>query len=100
SSAESSPATAEYKAVLKEYEAEQQEFYKAYEAAKTDEAREKVSAKYPKPDKYSTRFLALARKYPKDAAAVDALVWVVRNDRTGDDGGEALNILFADHLED
>src|SRR6266853_2270795 len=70
-----STPTEEYQALAKEHQAASEEFSNAYQRAKTDEEREKVSAKYPQPDKYAPRFLALARKNPKDPAAIDALDW-------------------------
>jgi hypothetical protein len=70
----------QYKALLKEYQDAQEAFQKAYEAAKTDAEREKVfEDKYPQPEKFTPRFLELAEKNPRDAVAVDALVWVVTN---------------------
>jgi len=77
-----SPAD-QYQAVVKEYEAAQQEFSKVYNAAKTDEERQKLSDKYPQPKAWSRRLLELARKNSKDPAAADALVWVVTNERYG-----------------
>src|SRR5712692_2023226 len=52
----------EYQALVKEYEAARAEFGNAYQQAKTDAEREKAMAKYPQPQQYAPRFLALARK--------------------------------------
>src|SRR5438132_13988151 len=92
-----SPAD-QYQAVVKEYEAAQQEFSKVYNAAKTDEERQKLSDKYPQPKAWSRRLLELARKNSKDPAAADALVRVVTNERHGEDLDEALGLLLSDHI--
>ncbi len=52
-----STPTEEYQALAKEHQAAMEEFGNAYQRAKTDEEREKVSAKYPQPEKYAPRFL-------------------------------------------
>jgi thiol-disulfide isomerase/thioredoxin len=52
---------------------------------------------------YARRALALARKYPTDPAAVDALLWVVTTRPTEGmtrEGQEALDLLARDHLQD
>jgi hypothetical protein len=95
--AEKSPAE-QYQALLKQYNDANQEFSKLYQEAKTDEAREKVfREKYPQPDRYAGDFMALAAKYPKDPAAVDALVWVATRTR-GQPAHDALAILAKDHV--
>ena len=96
--ASASPAD-QYQAVVKEYEAAQQEFSKVYNAARTDEERQKLSDKYPQPKASSRRLLELARKNSKDPVAADALVWVVTNERYGEDLDEALELLLRDHIE-
>jgi hypothetical protein len=93
----STPA-GEYQALVKEHQAAMEEFGNAYQRAKTDADREKVAAKYPQPDKYAPRFLALARKNPKDPAAIDALVWVAVNSRSGAEFDEAMKLLTADYV--
>jgi tetratricopeptide (TPR) repeat protein len=89
----------EYEALVNEYQKAQQEFDEAYTAAKTDGEREKLSNKYPQAETYSRRFLELARKYPKEPVAFDALAWVVSNDRYGEQINETLEILLRDHIE-
>jgi hypothetical protein len=69
----------DYKALAKEYQDARDAFRKAYDEAKTDEEQQKAFEKlYPDAEKYAERFLALAEKNPKDAVAIDALVWVVQ----------------------
>jgi len=68
----------QYKSLEKDYNDAMQAFQKAYGEAKTEEDRQKLFAdKYPRPDKFAPRFLKLAEEHPKDAAAQDALVWIV-----------------------
>jgi hypothetical protein len=72
----------EYQALAKEYQDAMDAFRKVFDAAKTDEEQEKAFGKlYPDAEKYAERFLALAVKYPKDPAAVEALVWVAKYGR-------------------
>jgi hypothetical protein len=96
------PATPaeQYRALAKEVRDAQQEFMKDYRAAKTQEERNKLyQEKYPQPAKYAGRMVALAEKYPKDPAAVDALVWVVSNAPFTKEVDKAAQILFQDHAE-
>src|SRR5262249_22729544 len=91
----------QYKALLKEYQDAQKAAQEALGKAKTNEEQQKVfREKWPRPDKYAPRFLALAEKHPKDPAAVDALVWVASN-RSGRGAdspqAKALAILQRDH---
>lgn len=72
----------ELQALIEEYEDAQRAFSKAYRDAKTDEDKQKViKEKLPDAGKYAPRFVAFAEKYPKDPAAIDALVWVMTNAR-------------------
>jgi hypothetical protein len=94
----------EYEALVKEFNQAQQTFFQAYREAKTDAERQKVlEEKRPKPEKWAARFFELAQKNPKDPAAVDALVWVVRNVRQAGAGkdnvrAQALASLIRDHI--
>jgi len=98
-----SPAAApagNYQALVAEYQSAQQEFSQAYATAKTDAARQQVvDKKYPQPQKFAARFLALAEKDPKDPAAVDALVWVVVNARYGAESDRAFGLLRQAHVQ-
>ena len=100
------PATAaeQFKALEKEYSDAMQAFQKAYGQAKTNEERQKIlNEKYPQPAKLAPKFLELAEKNPKDAAAVDALVWVVTHSfefgAKESPRDKAVAILTRDHLE-
>ncbi len=93
-----SPAE-QYKALEKEFHDAQQEFFKVYREAKTDQERQKlVKEKYPQPPKYAGRFLKLAQEYPDDPAALDALTWVVSNASYSTEGAKALDQLARDHV--
>ena len=48
---------------------------------------------------FSGKFLDLAQKHPKDPVAVDALLWVVTNVRSGADLSLALNTLSKNHIK-
>ena len=77
------PATPEqqYQALLKEYNDAFQEYARAYGEAKTPEEQQKVvQTKYPWPDRYASKFLALAEQQPRGPVAEAALIWVLTNE--------------------
>jgi hypothetical protein len=77
------PATPEqqYQALLKQYNDALQEYARAYREAKTPEAQQQVvEEKYPWPDKYAAKFLALAQKHPKEPVAEASLIWIMTNE--------------------
>src|SRR5262249_12969657 len=77
------PATPEqqYQALLKEYNDAFHEYAKAYGEAKTPAEQQKVvQEKYPWPEKYTSKFLALAEKHPKEPFAEAALIWIMTNE--------------------
>src|SRR5206468_3638743 len=92
----SASAQKQYDALVKEYDKARSDFSIAYSKA-TEKEREKL--RYPQPDSYSARFLALAKENPQDAAAVDALVWIASNCRQGEDRETSLDLLLKDHLQ-
>ncbi len=72
----------EYAAIQKDWTAAQQVFFKAYQEAKTDAERQQIlKEKRPKPAEYSERCLKLAKEHPDSRQALQALAWVVGNDR-------------------
>lgn len=95
----------QYQALVKEYNKAQREFQKALKGVKTSQERNTViQEKYPRPDKFASRFLEVAKKNPKDPAAVDALVWIVTNDGTVKSDpktprSKAVQILIRDHVQ-
>ncbi len=95
-------AAGQYKALVAEYKKATDDFMKEYREAKTQEDRQKlIKEKYPNPDKFAERFLKLAQEHPKDAAAVEALVWIVSNSRSAAKGGpreKAMGLLKREYL--
>ena len=82
------------KELIAQHEKAAAAFRKLYEAAKTEEEQEKLEALFPDPRPYADLLLQIAEKNPSDSAAVDALVWAYRNDRSA----KAKAILMRDHL--
>jgi thiol-disulfide isomerase/thioredoxin len=75
-----------YRRLEADYAGALADFQKALRAAKTPREKEKVQAeKHPRPEDYAPRFMAVAEKYPKSPAAVDALSWVVLHPVAPDD---------------
>jgi len=92
-------AAEQYQALVKEFQTAQEEFFKVYRTAKTDEERQKfVDEKYPKPQEFAKKFADLAKKYPTDPAAVDALVWVSTSAAGTAESKEALATLLKEHV--
>ena len=98
----------QYKALLKEYNNAQQEFFKLYQAAKTPQDQQKLlQEKYPRTDKFAAKFLELAQKNPMAPFAEDALIWIVTTGaRMAVSGGKeeqairgkAIAMLLRDHV--
>jgi hypothetical protein len=95
------PATAKQKfdALSKEYQDGVGDFQKSYQAAKTAEERQKAIQRLPKREAFATRMLKLAEDHPTDAAAVDALVWIVINAGYTSEGTKALEIIADHHVK-
>jgi len=74
---------------------------KEFTDAKTayTKALQEVQKLNPQPQKYAVQFLKIAADYPKDPAAVDALVWVCTNLASGPDHVKALDMLLTDHAD-
>lgn len=92
----------QYKALLQEENDAIRTFRQAYQKAKTQEARTKLTKERSYLDKLAPKFLELAEKNPKDPVAVDALFWVVRNNTNGGKGSllsKAVAILLRDHVQ-
>jgi peroxiredoxin len=79
-------------------------YQQARQTARTPAQKEAAEARHPPTDRYAAQFLALALAEPKDRAAVDALIWVVRyfvGPATGTDPrSQALGLLRSDYLRD
>jgi thiol-disulfide isomerase/thioredoxin len=99
SSARAAGPADELKALLAELQKEQQAATDAYSKAKTDDERRKIAAGIEKrPAEYAGRFLALARKYPKEPTAFDALALCVVSGAMGAVADQAVDLLLKDHL--
>jgi hypothetical protein len=92
-----------YQALVLEFNNAQQEFFKEYRAAKTNDEREKIlREKQPKAEDYAAKFMKLAEENPKDAATVDALIWVaqrVRSNAKDSPKAKAVALLLRDHVD-
>jgi len=96
SDAPATEAQTKYKALVTQYDVAVAKYSKDYQQAKTDAEREKLN--YPQPDSYAGWFLSLAKEYPKDRAAVDALVWIGQHCRDGKELDESLDLLLKNYL--
>lgn len=97
-----SKAAEEYARIQGDYDKAFREYRKALMAAKTPEGRKKVIAELSPAEKFVDRFFAIAEKHPDDPAALEALIWVVRNTRNADSAsprGKSLVILRNKYLE-
>jgi hypothetical protein len=92
----------QFQRVLDAYQEAQKDFSQAYSKAQTDEERSKIAReKYPQPDEYARRFLAIADATPDDPAAVDALIWYIHIQLgLGGDTSKAMKRLAEKHAAD
>ena len=98
----------QYQLVLDDFEAAKRAFASKFETDTTEDRRREIRAQFPSPEDYYGRLLALAEAHPEDAAAVDALVWIVATSTNGYDAFKergvrikrAMGILASDHLDD
>jgi thiol-disulfide isomerase/thioredoxin len=98
----------QFQAVLDDFESAKRAFARKSETATTAEQRGTLRAKFPGPEDYYERLLALAEAHPGDTAAVDALVWIVATSTSGYDAFKergvrikrAMDILAGDHSDD
>jgi thiol-disulfide isomerase/thioredoxin len=75
------------------------EYIEALHRSRTPEQRDKADEKRPKPIPNATRLVSWAERNPKDPAAADLLVAVVRHGRFTADARKAADILSRDHLD-
>lgn len=90
---------AQYRALVRDYQARQLAFHKEINRAKTDADRRKALSAKPSPAEYAERFLELARTDPKADAGFDALNWVLTYAPHGPESDEALALLAREHVE-
>jgi hypothetical protein len=93
-----SEAMKEFTALKADYDKAYKDFVAAYQAAKTDEDRQKAVALRPDPADWSAKFKAIAGKYADDPAAAECFAWIVQNVRTPEAQQEAFDALLAKHL--
>jgi thiol-disulfide isomerase/thioredoxin len=101
-------ATRQYRAILDEFAEAKRAFRVRTENAKSDQEQEALRSIYPAPENYYKALLELAEKYPKETAAVDALVWIAATSTNGYDSFKergprikrAMDVLVRDHLSD
>jgi hypothetical protein len=97
------PPGEQLEALRKEVEKVRQTYYASYEKATTDTERQKLRDKNDKQIKAcARRALELARKYPKDPAAVEALCWIIAGglgyNGAGAEIETALDLLRTDYV--
>jgi hypothetical protein len=99
---------AEYQKIRKDFRAARDEYDRLYQEAKSEVARDRLAQKFPYPDKFADRFLALARKYSKHSVALDSLSWILQQSghyHPGDAPGAekraaaVVDLLIADHIQ-
>jgi RNA polymerase sigma factor (sigma-70 family) len=89
----------EYAILLLEYETARQAGEKAHAEAKSEPDRREAYLALGRLEwSNAPRFLEIARKYPRDPAAIDALGGLVANTFTPPEANEAADILIRDHL--
>ena len=99
-------ATESFRALAGGFDEASAAFRKAFDAAKTPEAKKKVlDTLQPRAEDFAVRFVALANANPKSPAAVDSLAWVVMHPVSpesprADLRTKALESLASDYLED
>jgi hypothetical protein len=87
-------------ALKQEHKKAEEELDRTHDGAKTDEARRQAWAEYrTKRDAVAGRAVEMARKYPKDPAALEALIWVTTSGLGwGKEQDAAIDVLAADHI--
>ena len=76
-------------------------FEKKYEAAKTDEERQKLveSEAYPRGDEYAKKLMPIVEADPKDSVAADALCWIIRQSQEPATKAKARDLLLTHHIK-
>jgi RNA polymerase sigma factor (sigma-70 family) len=98
--AKSLAAKQDYDSLLDEYESVKRAGDKTFREAKSEQDQRAAYLALGRLDwSYAPRFLALARKYPGDPVAIDALGGLVASQFTPPEANEAAEILIRDHLK-
>lgn len=90
----------QYQALLGDLRKANEEDFKAYKEAKSDEEKDKIIKRFQeRPPKYAGKFLALAEKNAKDPTAYDALIWIVTTAATAPEADKAADLIIKDHAD-
>lgn len=74
------PPRERYRALVREHQAALSQFWQIYQAIRSTEARRRFySQRYPRTRFFIPKFTAIVDSAPRDDAAVDSLIWIVRN---------------------
>ena len=74
------------------------QFWTTYQNIKTiEEQRKFFKERFPQPRPYIRRFREIAESAPRDAAAVDALIWIVRNGGPDPEVNRAVERMATNH---
>lgn len=84
--------------LIKQYDDAVNDLTKRVEAAKDEKEEDELLALAPDPKEYSILLLRIAEENPKDAQAIEALLWIVRNARSS--AKKAKASLIRDYLAD
>ncbi|HYH67317.1 MAG TPA: TlpA disulfide reductase family protein [Urbifossiella sp.] len=100
--ADETPAE-KFQALIKAQQKAQRDFSDAYQAAKTDAEREKVSkdlGRQSMPESHAKAFLAFMKDHPRDPVALDALRWLVTQAAYTPEAGQAVELALRDWVGD
>jgi hypothetical protein len=89
---------AQVAAIQKEFNDAQTAFFKKYSAAKSDEEKQRLMAENPQPGPFIAKLWPLVDADAKDAAARDAMVWILQSG-DGNDKDKARGLVLEHHLE-
>ncbi len=97
--AQGTALTDQVQAIIDEYDSKMNAFYVAYQAAKGEEARDKLYAEaYPSSKPYAKRLSAIVKQAPEAPAALNAILWILGNADLPDQRAEFMNVLLDHHM--
>jgi thiol-disulfide isomerase/thioredoxin len=97
-----SPAE-QYQALLNAVNQAEHDFNQAYNAAKTDQERQKVAkdlGRKASASSFAPKFLTLIQNYPQDKAALDAFWWLISRVRGAQETDDAVDVLLRYRMQD
>jgi thiol-disulfide isomerase/thioredoxin len=99
-SSKDTPSAAEFKAIMADMEKLESSIEKALGEAKTEKDQKLVMENYQTNlQKMAVRFLDLAKKYPKEKTAFDALQFAIGYAGPTPTGEKATEVMLADHFD-